>query len=898
MSVPSKRTKSLLTLVGLLVALVTPGAIAQTANFIVYYEMFLPPDMEGLSTQLYKPTWDGLPRPMTVVGDGFGSRANGDFDPPYNAGLQGDGTARFIDRGATGEYGYIFGVAGWQNWSTPSTAKISMRVKVNSNTEGSSGFCFTWMACQGDANSNGLLEGTGISIALDTNQVRLVNNTGTLATSTSVDLTQWTVLTLEKNTSNQLRILLNDNTSNEIIPYTNFENLTTITAWGNSHASKKAWSTVFSMGGSNSTTTNVDYYVDWIRLHPYGIFEPQTSTIQVWNSPCKISVYPTYGVSSTVALGGSAASPISHEFHVVNTSYNNPGTINWTVAEVDGGGNPTDYNWLDLSVSGGDLTTPPMGVADTVTATLNSNVASLAGGTYTAYLKFTNDCSSPTVETRRIYLVVKDPAAYVVMEYCGDVPPTQNDSAGAGYKFQLRRWIGTTSEDSNNVAAGSVVDDTDALDGKAFRLNVTSTNSHTLYHGVTNGCTSKWGDINVLSPLGATAIARVKQVSQGSSSYDISHGIMIADCRSGSGEGNGQMDPTTFGKNDTWATLAWSGNYRLSDARRSSGFVQDALRFGINNTNGYHIVRVAVKGTNFWDRRIRMWFDEEYTPILDIANKYDQASGWYGGLMFGYEPNDLTIDVSYDYIAFTNAGAFAPGEEDAVIGHALGSSCIPPSGCNDALPMDPDNDGDVDQDDFAQFQACYSGADDYPENPANCHCFDAVENGKIDEVDLAEFVACVTGPGIPVTVETAPDCAALIVGAWEANDGTLGHLCGALLDTDDWRCTTDITPLPCFMSFGPYVRIPAGEYIARFHLAIDDIAGDDDDICVLDVADADTTEQLAVIVLTRSDFTAANEWQPIDVPFVSSASNHRTEFRIQYSGNAQLDLDKIQLLRQ
>ncbi|GMU21910.1 MAG: hypothetical protein AMXMBFR13_19980 [Phycisphaerae bacterium] len=88
-------------------------------------------------------------------------------------------------------------------------------------------------------------------------------------------------------------------------------------------------------------------------------------------------------------------------------------------------------------------------------------------------------------------------------------------------------------------------------------------------------------------------------------------------------------------------------------------------------------------------------------------------------------------------------------------------------GCNRPF-ADADNDHDVDQEDFAIFQICYTGS--IPVNspmlsdPTYCACFDRPEggdigDGDIDQTDLAEFEKCATGPAItflPGDVTTWP----------------------------------------------------------------------------------------------------------------------------------------------
>jgi hypothetical protein len=77
----------------------------------------------------------------------------------------------------------------------------------------------------------------------------------------------------------------------------------------------------------------------------------------------------------------------------------------------------------------------------------------------------------------------------------------------------------------------------------------------------------------------------------------------------------------------------------------------------------------------------------------------------------------------------------------------------PPPTCA-ANPFDVDGDSDVDQADFAYFQACYSGSN-WPA-VAECKCLDFDKDDNIDQTDLLAFENCASGPGVLAD----PDCAA------------------------------------------------------------------------------------------------------------------------------------------
>ncbi len=65
-----------------------------------------------------------------------------------------------------------------------------------------------------------------------------------------------------------------------------------------------------------------------------------------------------------------------------------------------------------------------------------------------------------------------------------------------------------------------------------------------------------------------------------------------------------------------------------------------------------------------------------------------------------------------------------------------------------SVPGDYDNDQDVDQADFGQLQACFSGSS-VPQLDEGCASARIDGDSDVDDLDLAIFLGCFTGPGIP-----------------------------------------------------------------------------------------------------------------------------------------------------
>jgi hypothetical protein len=126
-------------------------------------------------------------------------------------------------------------------------------------------------------------------------------------------------------------------------------------------------------------------------------------------------------------------------------------------------------------------------------------------------------------------------------------------------------------------------------------------------------------------------------------------------------------------------------------------------------------------------------------PFRDISNQILPA-----GLGGGIAPFLVTgdVDVPTDLTNIDGSGKSYHCME-ITLGH-----------CNQPR-FDADGDGDVDQDDFGAFQACYTGPVSLLELSSACQCFDldlnGVSDGVISEADLQSFQRCAatSGPAIP-----------------------------------------------------------------------------------------------------------------------------------------------------
>ncbi len=392
-----------------------------------------------------------------------------------------------------------------------------------------------------------------------------------------------------------------------------------------------------------------------------------------------------WAVSDSIIVG-ACQSPTQHPVTVYNTGAVD---ISYTVEKI------VDCPWLTLDRAGGGPIPP--GGSDVIMVTIDT--AGLPPGNTSCDLLLIRDCdpSDPT------FMLVRTVTASVftpmMILYNGDVDPDAADSAGPGRTFVIQ----------SGSKMGSVVDDADAYDGKAWRINDTNPAS---------GAREFWRSSpveNLDAQVGSTIVARMKVASESASGAH----LRISNDLGAS------------------AALHWGG---------PSGDVTESNRnvtVTVPGDAGYHLFRMSCGREDGTLRTVNIYVDEKPTPVLTIPNAagIGQSPEGFG---FGILGDTGTGDISFDWIAATNGGAFAPGEEEACLGQSL--VLVPP--CH-RPPQDADGDGDVDLSDFSAFAGCFNGPNrpmPADADPNLCRCLDVQKDGDVDLTDFSVFSACFNGP--------------------------------------------------------------------------------------------------------------------------------------------------------
>jgi hypothetical protein len=339
---------------------------------------------------------------------------------------------------------------------------------------------------------------------------------------------------------------------------------------------------------------------------------------------------------------------------------------------------------------------------------------------YDCTLTFDDDCSPKTV-TRNVRLRYLTAGNTHVFSYEGAMDPETDGALGPGMRFHLYE----------NVPNGSVADDAQAIDGKVWRMidyGTMKSRYRAQYWNV-----SDYSTIPIHGEGGSTMVARLKVNSWNGTTRDPWISIDHDDASA--------------------AEFIWGGNDGVAGENK-----RDIEEQTLRGTSGFVTLWMSSKGEQPADewkcgRRVDLYLlndDQEILWQKHIASASAEGSD-REGFFFGDNSTAGMMDVSFDWITGTNAGAFAPGEEVAVLGQSLFLT----RPCTIPFP-DADGDSDVDMADFAAFQRCYSPMTQVRDD---CRCFDRNHDGSVDGTDFHSFEVCAGGTGVFFDPENPPaDC--------------------------------------------------------------------------------------------------------------------------------------------
>jgi hypothetical protein len=309
-----------------------------------------------------------------------------------------------------------------------------------------------------------------------------------------------------------------------------------------------------------------------------------------------------------------------------------------------------DDDWLTLSWNSGPV---PRGGTAEVTATIDWSLAPSQGGAddQIGVIRFSATCDGTNYvhDTPADTIIVMGPPPAQFIQYSGNVLPNEPDSGGlgSGISFALV---------ADSIEQGTIVSDPDAVDGVAYHLVDSST------------AKTRWQStpaVTIDPNAGATVVARVKTVS------DVD---------------NPAMNFTIYDQAIT-AALYWGGlNGVIEEVEREARVIMPG-------DSDYHYIRLTARDESVTDGIVvRAYVDELPTPVLTITHAASVPSDLtLDSFGFGADSTAGTQDIYFDCVWATNAGAFAPGEEEACLGQSLkcDSPCPIPT-------VDADEDKDVD----------------------------------------------------------------------------------------------------------------------------------------------------------------------------------------------------------
>ncbi len=475
---------------------------------------------------------------------------------------------------------------------------------------------------------------------------------------------------------------------------------------------------------------------------------------------CRSSVSPAGDTLRSAQIGsGHAPQPVIYTFENTGAP-----AVSYSVS--------SSAAWLQLDKAGG---TVAPGGTDAVTGTIN--LAGLTPGGYTATITFTDTCSPAIQHLRQVLL---------------SVDGTISSPGGAAQQFSAEF---TTFTGTDLTSLSPVVScDPNVATARQFYVQTGGLQVDQLDAGwLTQGSISGVATTALFNnPQGAASgglagvgRARFRTFLPFDDTFDPANGMAVA-WRMRIGDYSptrGPMQitfPRVKGPFGTSETLSLPGDVFNAFIRIQNGTNVSILRnggaqfSGINTlvlsddiSGAYHVWTAAVcyqasDQRAYWN----LWIDGQ--KLLFTGSSDDGSAGspvGPGGGIYSFRTfledvsgdpyiglgelqSSIDIwDFDFDWVrmlSYTVSGCpFWDGE-----------GCVPAPLCHTPA-VDADGDHDVDMDDFAVFQACYTGSGTFTLT-TECGCFDRNRDSDVDTLDFQQFQACATGPAVVWT--STPAC--------------------------------------------------------------------------------------------------------------------------------------------
>jgi hypothetical protein len=425
-------------------------------------------------------------------------------------------------------------------------------------------------------------------------------------------------------------------------------------------------------------------------------------------------------------IDGSGDPPVGPVVYTVaNTGKHG---LTYTVQEV------VDQPWLTLNKAGGG----PLNyqATDTVTATIDKT--GLAVGQYTCDIRFTNNCNPADTVDYTVTLNIL-PSNYTVSE----------PGLLAYYRFEetFKDWTGNGW---NGTSTGAPTFE-EGQNGRSIQ-----------FHGISTTDGVDLGDIPCPASTAAPDMSVALWYRGRAEDIEIDASWLINKITSAGGWKGWQMKV-----DHEWFGLDWQVN--TFQFRWCHDGLRDSLDTSAPNRNiaipslydgNWHFIVFTIEDA-----------DGALGNLVNVRAYYDGAL-IQGQNIWSQTPEIITferLNTPFE-AAPVDTNVWLSGDVDRVMGgvdelslwnRALSAAEIAymyENGLVDKLPWpDSDEDGDVDTDDFAAFQRCFTiGTGGGITDPDTCGRFDHDFDNDIDETDLNAFVKCGTGPGVPLDEANPP----------------------------------------------------------------------------------------------------------------------------------------------